>query len=78
MQTKLTLQLDDKLIQQAKIYAKQHELSLSQVVADYFQHLSQETEQSVSAPITRSLIGILKSSDVDDNDYKKHLEDKYL
>jgi len=78
MQTKLTLRLDDSLIQQAKNYAKQHDKSLSQVVADYFHMLTQQTEQSSISPITKSLIGILDSNNVDENDYKKHLEEKYL
>ena len=78
MQTKLTLRLEDSLIQQAKSYAKQHDKSLSQVVADYFQILTQQTRKSSISPITRSLIGILDSNNVDENDYKKHLEEKYL
>ena len=46
MQTKLTLRLEDSLIQQAKDYAKQHDKSLSQVVADYFQMLTQQSGKS--------------------------------
>jgi len=78
MQTKLTLRLEDSLIQQAKIYAKQHNKSLSQVVSDYFQVLIQTAEREKTPPITRSLIGVLESSDIDEDDYKRHLEDKYL
>ena len=78
MQTKLTLRLEDSLIEQAKNYAKQHDKSLSQVVADYFHMLTQQTGESVISPITKSLIGILDSNNVDENDYKKHLGEKYL
>ena len=78
MQTKLTLRLEDSLIQQAKDYAKQHDKSLSQVVADYFQMLTQQSGKSGIYPITKSLIGILDSNNIDENDYKKHLEEKYL
>ncbi len=78
MQTKLTLRLENALIQQAKNYAKQHDKSLSQVVADYFQILTQQNKNPVIAPVTKSLIGILDASNVDKNDYKKHLEEKYL
>lgn len=78
MQTKLTLRLDDSLINQAKDYAKSQNKSLSQVVAGYFQALSQETNTPVTAPITQSLIGIIELSKLDENDYKKHLEEKYL
>jgi len=78
MQTKLTLRLEDSLIQQAKSYAKQHDKSLSQVVADYFQILTQQTRKSGISPVTKSLIGILDFNNVDKNDYKKYLEKKYL
>ena len=77
MQTKLTLRLDDSLIQQAKSYAKQHDKSLSQVVADYFQILSKPTEEAVISPLTQSLIGVLDERNVDESDYKKYLEEKY-
>ena len=78
MQTKLTLRLEDSLIQQAKYYAKQHDKSLSQVVADYFKILIQQSQQPVSSPITQSLIGVLDASKIDEKDYKQHLEEKYL
>ena len=78
MQTKLTLRLEDSLIQQAKSFAKQHDKSLSQVVADYFQILTDQSKKPVTSPITKSLIGVLESSNFDEKDYKKHLEEKYL
>ena len=78
MQTKLTLRLEDSLIQQAKSYAKQHNKSLSQVVADYFQILTQQSKKPVTSPITKSLIGVLDASNFDEKDYKKYLEEKYL
>jgi hypothetical protein len=34
-------------------------------------------EKTIS-PITQSLIGLLANSNLDEADYKKHLEDKYL
>ena len=78
MQGKLTLRLDEFLIKQAKIYAKQHDKSLSQVVADYFQLLTKEVETIETPPITQSLVGVLRNADVDVEDYKRHLEEKYL
>ncbi len=78
MQTKLTLRLEDALIQQAKSYAKQHGKSLSQVVTDYFKILTKKTEGKETPPITQSLIGIMESSNIDIDDYKRHLEEKYL
>jgi len=78
MNTKLTLRLDESLIEQAKCYAKQHDKSLSQVVSDYFQILTRKSEEVETPPITRSLIGILEGCHVEAGDYKKHLEEKYL
>ena len=78
MQTKLTLRLENALIQQAKRYAKQHDKSLSQVVSDYFQILTRKDKIAEAPPITRSLIGILESKHIEEDDYKKHLEEKYL
>ncbi len=80
MQTKLTLRLDDHLIEQAKSYAAQSGKSVSQVVADYFKILTSEktSMSSPSAPITQSLRGLLRESKLDEKDYKKHLEGKYL
>jgi hypothetical protein len=78
MQTKLTLRLEETLIQQAKSYAKQHDKSLSQVVSDYFQLLTNGTKSTALPPLTKSLVGVLESKDVDADNYKKHLEDKYL
>ena len=76
MQNKLTLRLDESLIKRAKIYAKKNNKSLSQVVADYFQLLTRKTENTEVPLITQSLTGIIK--DTDEDDYKRHLEKKYL
>jgi len=81
MQTKLTLRLEEALIQQAKNYAKEHDKSLSKVVADYFKVLTEKTKvikEVDIAPVTSSLIGILDSSAIGEDDYKKYLEGKYL
>jgi hypothetical protein len=89
MSTKLTLRIDEDLIQTAKEYASQRSTSVSQVVSRYFELLSREnerywghasTDQAVSdlPPITASLWGVLEGKDVDVEEYHKHLEEKYL
>lgn len=80
MQTKLTLRLEDQLIEQAKSYAAQAGKSVSQVVADYFKLLTSEKTRltSPSAPITQSLRGLLRESNLDEKDYRKYLEEKHL
>lgn len=80
MQTKLTLRLEDQLIEQAKSYAAQAGKSVSQIVSDYFKLLTSHKTgaDSPSAPITQSLRGLLRESKLDEKDYRKHLEEKYL
>lgn len=81
MQTKLTLRLDHYLIEQAKIFAHQQNKSLSQLVEEYFLLLtntSEETEEEGLPPITQSLSGILAGYTVAEDEYQRHLEEKYL
>jgi len=80
MNTKLTLRLDDSLIETAKQYSASNGKSLSQTVADYFtviknEHIGQNT---VLTPTVRSLKGVLEHSGVTEADYHQHLEDKHL
>jgi replicative DNA helicase len=80
MQTKLTLRLEDQLIEQAKSYAAQAGKSVSQIVADYFKLLTSQkiNASSPSTPVTQSLRGLLRESKLDEKDYKKYLEEKHL
>ena len=79
MQTKLTLRLEEELIEQAKVYAARAGKSVSQIVADYFKVITDPGNQAPkSAPVTKSLRGLLKGADLDEKDYKKHLEEKHL
>ena len=80
MQTKLTLRLEEELIEQAKSYASRTGKSVSQLVADYFRLLTSGKKEPAppSAPITRSLRGLLRDSQLDEKEYRKYLEDKYL
>ena len=78
MQTKLTLRLESQLIEQAKLHAKEQGKSLSQVVSDYFRVFTQNKKTHSISPVTSSLIGVIKSDTLGVDDYKKHLEDKYL
>lgn len=80
MQTKLTLRLEDQLIEQAKSYAAQAGKSVSQIVAEYFTLLTSKKSASStpSTPITQSLRGLLRESKLDEKDYKKYLEGKHL
>lgn len=79
MQTKLTLRLEEDLIDQAKKFAASEGKSISKIVADYFSLLVKQSKKTDPRlpPITQSLIGIL-SSPIDESDYRHYLEEKYL
>ena len=78
MQTKLTLRLEEQLIERAKAHAKKRGKSVSQMVADYFTLLDRDDRPATLAPLTRSLYGTLGSTAVDEDTYREHLEEKYL
>lgn len=86
MSTKLTLRLDSGLIRRAKRYARASGKSLSRLVADYFALLEAPVERQGRGqvadarelpPLTRSLLGALSGSTLDEADYRRHLEEKY-
>ena len=80
MKTKLTLRVEDELIDRAKSHAKKRGTSVSQIVAGYFSLLDQKPEKETSefTPIVRSLKGSLKGAKISRKDYHKYLEEKYL
>jgi hypothetical protein len=80
VQSKLTLRLDEALIRRAKVIAKRKGKSVSQMVAEYFALLESRSSKEAEelAPAVKSLKGMLKGSQLDREDYRPHLEDKYL
>ena len=45
MNTKLTLNLDKEIINEAKIYAKSHSVSLSKLIENYLNSLTQKSKE---------------------------------
>jgi hypothetical protein len=80
MQTKLTLRLDDELIERAKVYAKGAGSSVSQLVADYFAVLDArlEVEKGLLTPLVKSMKGALRELDVDVDVYRRDREERHL
>jgi hypothetical protein len=79
MNKKLTLRLDDRLIDRAKRYSDRSGKSISQLVSDYFA-LIEGDEPIPGAELTprvRAMIGSLKGASATEDDYRRHLEDKY-
>ena len=80
MNKKLTLRLDDRLVDSAKEYSARTGKSLSRIVADLFEIIKNEktnSEEKIS-PTVQSLKGALKEGKIDKDDYKKYLEEKFL
>ena len=76
MKTKLTLRLDDKVIQRAKIYARSQRISLSKIIESYLDSLTGEkdTDDKKSiTPLVESLSGVINLPP--DFDYKKEYAD---
>ena len=73
---KLTLRLNQQLIKQAKEYAAQHHISVSELVETYFLHLDLEKEPTHTSLVQR-LTGILPA-DIDvKQEYEEYLVEKY-
>lgn len=80
MNSKLTLRMDKELIESAKKHATKSGKSVSRLVADYF-YMLEKREKNPDMPLTpvvRRLKGSLKDSGLDETDYKRSLENKYL
>jgi len=80
MHTKLTLRVEERLIERAKAYAKESGRSVSQLIADYLALLPERPGGGLArlAPIVRSLRGLLRGADVDRADFRRHLEKGHL
>ncbi len=78
MAKKLTLRIEDNLIDFAKKYSRKRGKSISAIVSDYLQQLRAREKDSPNdvGPMTQSLRGMLKGSDVKKEDYRKYLSDK--
>ena len=79
METKLTLKLDQNVIQSVKIYAARNNRSLSRLVEDYFRNLimdSNNNKKNIS-PLVQELSGIINQKDIEGLNYTDYLESKY-
>ncbi|MCC6690971.1 MAG: hypothetical protein IT235_05515 [Bacteroidia bacterium] len=80
MDTKLTLKLDNNVIERAKSYARQKQTSLSQLIETYLNYLtSSQTENEEVTPLVKSLSGVIQLPKNFDykKGYKKYIANKY-
>ena len=79
MNTKLTLRLDKDVIRRAKEYSQEVGKPVSRLVEDYFRAVTSSREHDQDLPPrVKSLRGCIAGSGVDEDDYRRHLEEKYL
>lgn len=79
MHTKVTLSLDKSVIEEAKNYAKDHQVSLSKLIENYLHSLTskKEPDRKVS-PLVESLTGVIPDKQLDDKkDYRDFIAGKY-
>jgi hemerythrin superfamily protein len=78
---KLTIKLDQKVIEKAKNYARNSKTSLSNIIESYLQKLTSgsESEEDDITPLVKSLSGIVKNSNWENakQDYKLYLKQRY-
>lgn len=82
METKLTLRLNDNVIERAKIYARSHKISLSKMIESYLDSITIQTEKEnkiLITPLVESLSGVIDlPADYDyKKEYRDYLEEKY-
>lgn len=81
MTTKLTLRLNDRVIQRAKKKARSRGVSLSRMVEDYFRSVAdQEAHEVRESPVLYEVAGVLSGKEGPTElraRYRKHLAEKY-
>ena len=73
----LTLKIDHELIERAEAFSRKTGRSVSELVTEYLQRLPETSQEATLTPIVSSLRGILRESDLADEDYHRYLEEKY-
>ena len=75
-ETKLTIRVPRKLLENAKRYARRQNTTLTRLINEYLYHIPMPIDSLEDAPIIRKLSGTL-SKDVSIAAYKRHIEEKY-
>ena len=79
MDAKLTLKLDSSVIQRAKQYAKERNISLSKLIENYLSALLGTQVKKVEiSPLVESLTGVIDLNEVSEQkEYGDYLSEKY-
>lgn len=80
MDTKLTLKLDEGVIEKAKEYAKANKISLSDLIENYLQKLTdEESGKKKITQLVKSLSGVVRlpKDFKEKSEYTEYLTNKY-
>ena len=80
MDKKLTLSLNERVIERAKVYAQDHKISLSRLIESYLSSLIENKSEEIAiTTLVDSLSGVVSLLDEFDNkdDYTDYLLEKY-
>ncbi len=80
METKLTLRLNKGVIDRAKDYAHNHNISISKMVESYLEAVTKpKTATTEISPLVESLSGVIELDENFDykKDYSNYLAEKY-
>ncbi len=80
MNTKLTLKLEEKIIERAKNYARLRKTSLSKLIENYLQKITEKNQADENiTPLVKSLSGIIDLSESPSHKkgYSEYLSKKY-
>lgn len=71
------LSLEPDAVAHAERYAERHGTSVSRLVSDFLASLPLGAPARELTPVVRRLLGAAAGSDVDREDYRRHLHRKY-
>lgn len=79
MNTKLTLSLNKNIIEEAKSYAKENQISLSKLIENYLNSLVKTSQKETTriSPLVESLTGVISSDTDERKSYRDYLSEKY-
>lgn len=79
MDSKLTLKLNESVIEKAKQYAKENNISLSRMIESYLQAITARKNNRIkTSPLVESLTGVIELEKKDyRKDYTGFLSQKY-
>ncbi|MBT9485685.1 DUF6364 family protein [Sediminibacterium sp.] len=80
MTTKLTLTVEKDVIERAKSFAKKSGRSLSEIIEQYLDTITQDNKDQKISPKLKKLVGVVKlPKDFDEKkEYQSYLEKKHL